>query len=374
MSRTFATEVTPALEGIVAKLSPGARLLRVSPFGVDDSAADDAATLKGTGYGVPLRLDLLEPDGSSRTLVFHTEKADAFGHDRRADRAADMLLAFDRFGEIPRHVRALDVGAIGKGEGELVSLAGVGEFYLITSYAPGRVYADHLRTIAERGVASPVDVACARSLAELLADIHSTKHGADPQGELRYRRAIRDLVGSGEGIFGLCDAYAPDVPGAPPDRLRAIEERCLAWRWKLKHKSERLCRTHGDFHPFNILVDDDGAISLLDASRGCRGDAADDVACLAINYLFFAVERPETWRAALRPLYLEFLAAYQARARDAELLAVCAPFFAWRGLVVANPVWYPGVSERARDRVLSFVEQVLDAASFEPGMADAVFE
>jgi len=36
-------------------------------------------------------------------------------HDRRADRAAQALLAFDDFAAIPHHIAALDVGAIGPG-------------------------------------------------------------------------------------------------------------------------------------------------------------------------------------------------------------------------------------------------------------------
>src|SRR5438034_763714 len=57
-----------------------------------------------------------------------------------------------------------------------------------------------------------------------------------------YRRAIRDLLGHGEGIFGIIDAYPSDVPAASPDRLACIEAHCLDWRWRLKGKVERLTR------------------------------------------------------------------------------------------------------------------------------------
>ncbi len=374
MSHGFAREVTPALQEIVDRLYPGARLAKVSLFGVDEGVDGDAATAKGTGYGVPLRLDVVQADGSPRTLVFHTERSDAFGHDRRADRAADMLLAFDRFAQIPHHVQAVDVGAIGKRDGMLLSLSDAGEFYLITSYAPGHVYADDLRRVAKLGQAQAADLKTAATLATLLAEIHGEKYSTDANAALRYRRAIRDLLGSGEGIFGLCDAYAADTPNAPPSRLKSIESRCLDWRWKLKHRATRLSRTHGDFHPFNILVDADGGISLLDASRGCRGDPADDVACLSINYLFFAVERPETWQRAFRALFHEFLGTYCRLAKDDELFEVCAPFFAWRGLVLANPVWYPALGPEARDRVLRFIERVLSAERFDPAFVDEVFQ
>jgi Phosphotransferase enzyme family len=98
------------------------------------------------------------------------------------------------------------------------------------------------------------------------------------------------VIAGSEGIFGIIDGYPRDVPAAPPGRLQAIERHCLDWRWKLRSRRERLARTHGDFHPFNIVFDERSQIALLDASRGCEGDPADDVACLAINYLFFAFD------------------------------------------------------------------------------------
>lgn len=366
MANDFARRVRPALEEVVARILPGATLLSAEPFAVDDAEEADAATAKGVGYGVPLRLSVRDAEGGEHTLVFHTAKSDQFGHDRRADRAAELLLAFDRFGRIPGHVRALDVGAIDKNGHGLISLADAGEFYLLTSFAEGTLYADELRRIAHRGKALESEVEHVEALARHLVTIHAERH-EDP---LRYQRAVRDLVGSGEGIFGLIDAYAPDVPAAPPERLMAIERSAVAWRWRLRSRAHRLRRTHGDYHPFNVLISDLGEIALLDASRGCLGDPADDVTCMAINYVFFAVEHPGTWQSAFRELWHRFWSVYLARSGDRELLEVCAPFLAWRGLVVANPVWYPNVEAAARERVFRLIERTLDAERFDPAFAD----
>jgi Ser/Thr protein kinase RdoA (MazF antagonist) len=162
------------------------------------------------------------------------------------------------------------------------------------------------------------------------------------------------------------------VPAAPPERLREIERRALDWRWRLKPGSRRLSRTHGDFHPFNVVFDGD-QLALLDASRGCMGDPADDVTCMAINYVFFAVEHPGAWRGALGELWRRFWQLYLDESGDHELLRVCAPFLAWRGLVVANPVWYPAVDPAARDRVLALIERALAAEQFDPSFAEALF-
>jgi hypothetical protein len=366
--RTYAKKLWPAFEQLVARTLPGATLIDAAPFHVDEAEERDAATTKGIGYGAPLRLRARDAQGGEQVLVFHTAKRDQFGHDRRADRASEMLLGFDRFESIPGHVRALDVGAISKSGTELISLAEAGEFYLLTSFAPGHLYADELRRIAGAGQISASDVLHAESLARWLVGLHREKY-ADP---IRYQRSIRDLVGSGEGIFGMIDAYGAEVPAAPPERLREIERRALDWRWRLMPRSGRLSRTHGDFHPFNVVLDGDRH-ALLDASRGCMGDPADDVTCMAINYVFFAVEHPRAWRGALGELWHRFWQLYLEESGDGELLEVCAPFLAWRGLVVANPVWYPAVAPAARDRVLGLIERTLAAERFDPSFAEDLF-
>ncbi len=181
-----------------------------------------------------------------------------------------------------------------------------------------------------------------------------------------YARALRDTVGSGEGVFGLTDSYPEGHPVATGERLRAIEHGVVDWRWRLRGLGRRARRTHGDFHPFNLLFDGD-ELAVLDSSRGGAGDPADDVTCLAINFLFFALLHRGRFDGGGRDLWDRFFATYGG---DSELLAVVPPYFAWRGLVVASPVWYPTVPELVRDRLLRFVERLLRGAAFRPDRVD----
>jgi hypothetical protein len=362
----FAREVTPALAEAVSRAIPGARLVRVVPLAADRADADE--TLKAAGYGVPLRLEVEAADRARRTLVFHTATANVFGHDRRADRAAEMLLGYDTFNGIPRHVRALDVGAI-RSAGGLTSLHDAGEFYLLTEYAEGTVYAEDLRRIARDGGLVVRDVVRAEALASHLAAIHEERRGSPPV----YRRSVRDLVGSGEGVAGIIDGYPDDVPGAPFAQLARIQEACTRWRWALRRHEHRCRRIHGDYHPFNVVFGEDAEPILLDASRGSAGDPADDVACMAINYVFFALEHPGAWRPAFSVLWDGFFRAYDRVTSDGGLLDVIAPYLAWRGLVVANPAWYPSVGAKAREAVLGFIEAALGASRFDPRSAGELF-
>ncbi|WP_433928131.1 phosphotransferase family protein [Sorangium cellulosum] len=352
---------------LIEAVLPGARVVDVTPMGPDGGSSRDG-TEKAAGYGAPRRITVERRDGSMQRLVLHTVTADAFGHDRRSDRAAEVLLAFDTFGSIPAHVQVVDIGTLTH-DRRFLSLVDAGEFYLLTTYAEGRIYAEDLRRIAAEGRATPRDLARCEALARYLVALHAAP-GAQPGS---YRRAVRDLVGHGEGIFGIIDGYPADAPGAPPERLQAIERRCVAWRWKLRGRDRRLARTHGDFHPFNIVFNEKSQLTLLDTSRGSQGDPADDVACLAVNYVFFALDAPGAWQGAFRALWQRFWRVYLGESGDAGVLEVAAPFLAWRALVLANPAWYPAVTPRARDALLGFAERALDAERFDPDDADRVF-
>ena len=158
---------TARLEELVGSLFAGARLERAVPLEPDVDVS--GGTHKGTGYGVPIRLDIVH-EGRSRSLVLHTAAANEFGHDRRSDRAAEMLLAADTFELLEGHVRVLDVGAYRQG-GVFVSLRGTGEFYLLTGWAPGMLYAEQLREVAARGRAEQQDLDTAETLARYLARV-----------------------------------------------------------------------------------------------------------------------------------------------------------------------------------------------------------
>lgn len=359
--------VPAGLRDLLASLFPDLKIVDVKALAPDTAVA--GATAKAVGYGLPLRVTLAGPGGRREVVAFRTARGDDFGHDRRSDRAEAMLLDFDTFARIPRHVRALDVGAIAA-DGRLVSLRDCGEFYLVTTWASGRLYADDLRRVARTGTLEPLDLARCEALARALVELHAEKHDRPAV----YTRAVRDLVGHGEGIFGMVDGYGEGVPGAPPERLAAIERRCLEWRWRLRGRTGRLARTHGDYHPFNVVFDEGAAEpTLLDTSRGSEGDPADDVTCMAVNYVFFAMEAPASWRPALRVLWRRFFSVYLAESGDRDLLRVAPPWLAWRGLVLASPKFYPGMPAAARDAILGFVERTLDAGALDPEAAEALF-
>ena len=167
--------------------------------------------------------------------MVRTMAPNAFGHERRADRAAGLLLSYDTFNDLERHVRALDLGVL-RADGQLKSLDSGEEFFLLTDYATGVLYAEDLKRVCATGHVMDLDVRRAVALATYLAAIHAVKRD-DP---VLYRRAARDLLGSGEGIMGLTDSYPPDFPLVDAAWLERVEQACVRWRWQMKGQARRL--------------------------------------------------------------------------------------------------------------------------------------
>lgn len=329
-----------------------------------DLTQSGITSLKAFGYGRPVLLEF-DSMGRHHHLVLHTASPDEFGHDRPSDRAASLLLAHHTFNRLVHHVASLDVGAFGEG-GAMVSLGRAGEFFQITEYAFGELYARQLERVKERGQTTASDEEQARALSRYLANIHRVKHD-EP---VLYRRRIRDLVGHGEGIMGLVDSDSAECDARLATFLKEVEHQAVEWRWRLRRMTHRLAQVHGDFHPFNILFDAAGHFRLLDRSRGEWGEPADDLTSLSINYLFFSLRDGASFSGPMRSLFDLFWNTYLEATSDHECLEAAPLFLAWRGLVVASPVWYPGLPPAVRERLYRFIGNVLSDTRFRPESVD----
>ena len=341
------------LEYLAGRFGPEARGATIEPL------AGKASGVKEGGYGVPFRVRW-QAGANFRTLVLETVRPGPFGHEDRSDRAGILLRAFDEYGSLPRHVAAVDVGAF-RADGPAVSLGDTGEFFLLTEFVEGEPYAADFDRIASTGRLEELDRTRVSALADYLAECHR-----EPAGHQSwYRRRMRELTGSGECLAGVADSYP--VPSGFVDAavLEQVERLALSWRYRLRDRTERLRTIHGDFHPWNILFRTGVDFTALDRSRGALGDPADDVASLAVNYLFYSLRTRGDFGGPFADLLRLFWNRYAERSRDAGLSGVIAPHFAFRALVVANPLWYPRESETVRRLLFRFLLAVLEADRFD---------
>lgn len=328
-------------------------------FGVIGKASSDGAQ-KQYGYGTPVKLTF-RVGREVRSAVLETMKPGPFGHEHMADRAQAMLWDYESYGRLPRHVKALDVGAFTSRQ-KLFSVAEGREYFVLNQWADGKSYHEDLERLANGRPVRLLDRERTITLARYLAQIHARKkRDAD-----LYRRRLRELIGHGECIMGLTDSYPERFGFITEDLLRGIEEACNRWRWRLRGQTKRLSQVHGDFHPWNVLFQQGTEFAVLDRSRGEWGEPADDVTSMTVNYLFYSLCKWGKLKGPFEVLFRLFWEEYLEASGDADVLATAAPFFAFRGLVLANPVWYPKLPIDIRRTIFTFMEHVLAMPRFDP--------
>ncbi len=343
-------------EYLESKFDIPLRILSVKELGLESKLKPEEE-IKGFGYGKPYLVAFETGEGEIKELVISSMRGNGFGHDHFSDRAQIMIWQHHAFNRLPKHVKTHDVGYFTK-DGRMESAGDAEEYFIVCDKVEGEEYVEDLNRLKEGGEIRKEDEERASALASYLADIHAVKK--DDAG--LYIRRIRELVGHSECIFGLTDSYPARNEFITSEELKNIEKLSIDWRWELKERTKRLCMVHGDFHPWNVMFRKGTDFTVLDRSRGEWGEAADDVSSMTINYLFFGLLKTEGKEVDrdFKRLYDLFFEVYLGRTGDYELLEVIQPFYAFRGLVVASPVWYPNIGLETRTKLFNFIRNVLE--------------
>jgi len=316
--------------------------------------------IKGFGYGKPYLIDF-EAGVEKRSVVLSSMRVQkGFGHDHFSDRAQILIWQNSVFNNLPGHVKSLDVGYFTR-QGEIFSSGKADEYFILMEKIEGKEYFLDLERIKKDGDLMPVDIERTEALSTYLAEIHANRHD---DREL-YLRKLRDIVGHGECIMGLTDSYPDDLDFVTWGDLCEIEKKCVDWRYKIKGRTHRLCMTHGDFHPWNIMFRQGADFTVLDRSRGEWGEAADDVSSITMNYLFYSLQKYGELAGPFQEMYELFFENYLERTGDRELLEVIQPFYVFRSLVVASPIWYPNLDPGVRTKLFNFINNILESVVFD---------
>jgi hypothetical protein len=89
------------------------------------------------------------------------------------------------------------------------------------------------------------------------------------------------------------------------------------------------------------------------------------VTSLLINYLFLSLQKYGKLSGPFETLYRIFWETYLKSTSDTQMKFVMQPFFVWRALVLANPIWYPKISNLVRGKLFQFMENVLQETELE---------
>lgn len=320
----------------------------------------------GTGYKVSYT------DGAKKnTVILRTLRPDGFSHEYPADRARVFIHQHLHAKEVPKHIKSVDVGGFSS-DGGLTSIGDCTEFFQLVEVAKGDEYIKDLEEIKKRGTLNDKHRKRIEILAKYLAGLHSTRFKKDDFGEdaeaiacSLYLRHTRDCVGQGEMLYGVLDTYPKGVDWTSDEEFAKIIYEASLFRQKIRHKYHRLARMHGDIHQFNIIFSEDDELKILDSSRFIWGDPADDVTCLTMNFICFAVEQTGRFHGPFKELFEIFWKKYLELTGDEEILEIAPLFFAFRGVVVAHPVFYPDLTRAVRRKMFNFIHNTLRDDKFD---------
>ena len=284
-------------------------------------------------YGTAYLIDF-NTEKENKRLVLKTMALGGFGHDNPSDIAGILLWENKAYNKLSKHIKSFDVLGVDK-EKNITSMGDAEEFYILMDEAKGNEYSKDITRILKNGITEQ-DKERTKALANYLVEIHSKKKNAP----LLYKRRARDLVSHGEYIMGVLDSYPNKSFTNQEEVTNLVKEALIFWPI-MKSKTHRLCQIHGDFHPFNILFTKDNEFILLDRSRGEYGEAADDLTALAINYIFWSLIKYGCFKAEFKELFNLFFNTYMKKTNDKEMLEIIQPFFTFRAIVIANPIFYP---------------------------------
>ena len=331
---------------------------KVELTGIGEIGSLDQQGMKDFGYGKPMLINFKQ-NGKPLQAVLSVMKGDKYGHQYYWDRAAILMFQYETGGLMKKHVQPMGFGYIDN-SGLLRPVRDVNEFFILNEKVEGQDYFLDLERIKNISLQSS-DLKMASNFARWLADLHSAKSSEQDL----YDRRIRQLIGDSECIFGLIDGYPNPYEHFPEQRFVRLEQKLIEWRWKLKKYCHRLSEVHGDFHPWNVLVRDNSNFSLLDRSRGQWGEPGDDVSTMTCNYLLYSLYSGPRLSGDFEKLYFSLWDTYLDKTNDHEILEVVAPFYVFRGLVIASPQWYPGHPLDVRQALFRFMENILEDEVFE---------
>jgi len=302
--------------------------------------------------------------GEEKTIILKTLRPEGFSHDFASDRAGVFLLQHELAQRVKNHISSYDVGGYTE-EGKILSLSSCKEFFHIVEVAKGRRYLEDLKRFMKENSLKEEDKNIALMISDYLIRLHQEKfypEGINDEHKEAiarsiYRRNLRDCIGHGEMTLGVIDTYPDDVSWTTREELTDIITKSFDLKERLKGNFRRLCRIHGDFHPGNILLED-GNVRVMDASRFLHGEPANDVVCLTLNYVWYAIQQTGRFEGVFKKLAELFWNNYVEKTKDDGIEKIAPLYTAYLYTVMAHSLFFPDQTDDVRKKLFAIIKGV----------------
>lgn len=285
------------------------------------------------GYELKFRFDNEEKRVAVRML-----KDVDFSHDYPSDRGAYLSLQHRSSKMLPNHNKSIGVITIDQSD-NVIEVAESNEYFQILEWAKGKEYFNDLGEISTRGSITKNDIDRVETLSNYLVKIHKIKFDGDQDhAKSLYKRHTRDFVGS-DFLMDVLDTYPEKNGFVSKDEIYDLVNKIYQYREETKQMFTRLRKVHGDFHPGNVRFYD-GGFEVLDSSRVIWGEPADDVACMAINYVWNSIKQRGSFEGDFAKLFSIFYENYVQKSGDNEIAKLIPMFFAVRSIVLTHPIFF----------------------------------
>lgn len=326
-------------------------------------------TKLGTGFmAAGYRVDFKIKDGPKKVVIRIISPID-FSNDYAADRMASFWIQHHSAKLLSSHVKSLGILGINKKSKEVGRVDHYDEFIQVLDWAEGEEYFADLERILKDNKANDADFKKVALLSDYLVKTHKKKFkGSKDQALSLYKRHTRDYIGS-RFMIDVLDTYPSEISFTSWGKLHKLVFDVYKYRESLKNDFTRLSKIHGDYHPGNIRFKNNKQFIVLDASRAIWGEPADDVSCLGINYLWYALKQTGKFKGIFMELFDKFWNNYLIKTGDLEINTILPLFIAIRSVVLKHPLYF-SVDDKIRKKLLAFSYHTLKTGNFEKSLND----
>jgi len=236
-------------------------------------------------------------------------------------------------------------------------------FHLQEFAGSGISYSEILIKNIKKNSVDEEDIRQLSSIADMLINIHSTKHTTKDLSRLTaiYNDGLRGVLTHPELSIMALSEFPDDYPILNLEEQKEIISLMFDNLKRWIDRPDRLCALHGDFWGTNIFFRENGSVWVIDFSRIPWGDPGIDVGWFISQYLWYY---HLTGNIYFKELTETWFKIYEEKSGDKEIRKAVTIMIGWSGIVQIYPKWFPNIDPEVGKKFINHIKEILRAKEF----------